>query len=78
MCGIAGIVDIKGLDRDAAARDLARANARLAPRGPDGEGTWIASHVGFTHRRLAVIALGPDGAQPMHGHGLSITYNGEI
>lgn len=78
MCGIAGIVDFGGLDRDATARDLARANARLAPRGPDGEGTWIADQVGFTHRRLAIIALGPDGAQPMHGHGLSITYNGEI
>jgi asparagine synthase (glutamine-hydrolysing) len=78
MCGIAGIVDLRGLDRDAAARDLARANARLAPRGPDGTGTWISPLAGFTHRRLAVIALGTDGAQPMHGHGLSITYNGEI
>ncbi|MBL8701853.1 MAG: asparagine synthase (glutamine-hydrolyzing) [Alphaproteobacteria bacterium] len=78
MCGIAGTVDLRGLDRERAAAALARANARLAPRGPDGEGTWIAEHAAFTHRRLAVIALGADGAQPMHGHGLVVTYNGEI
>lgn len=78
MCGIAGLVDLRGIDPARAAASLARANARLAPRGPDGDGTWIGAQAGFTHRRLAIIALGPDGAQPMHGHGLVITYNGEI
>lgn len=78
MCGIAGLIDLAGLDPVATRRALAQANARLAPRGPDGEGIWIDAQVAFAHRRLAIIALGPEGAQPMHGHGLSITYNGEI
>ncbi len=78
MCGIAGVIDLSGLDPAATRLALMQANARLAPRGPDGEGIWIGAQAAFAHRRLAIIALGPDGAQPMHGHGLSITYNGEI
>ena len=71
MCGIAGIVDLRGLDCEAAARDLARANERLAPRGPDGSGTWISSHAGFTHRRLAVIALGAEAGLYVHASQLA-------
>ncbi|MBM3522829.1 MAG: asparagine synthase (glutamine-hydrolyzing), partial [Alphaproteobacteria bacterium] len=78
MCGIAGLVDLRGIDRAVVAPRLARAEARLAPRGPDGTGSWFGTHAAFVHRRLAIIALGDQGAQPMHGHGLSITYNGEI
>ena len=78
MCGIAGILDLAGLDPARARTALARANERLAPRGPDGEGTWVGGRCALAHRRLAVIALGPGGAQPMHGHGLSIAFNGEI
>jgi asparagine synthase (glutamine-hydrolysing) len=78
MCGIAGLADRRGVDRESVAARLERASLRLAPRGPDGAGIWIGEHAAFAHRRLAIIALGPDGAQPMHAHGLSITYNGEI
>lgn len=49
-------------------------------RGPDGEGFWTASFVGFGHRRLAIIDLSPLGHQPMQNDDgtLVITYNGEV
>ncbi len=53
----------------------------LAHRGPDGEGFWIneGNTAGFAHRRLAIIDLSPEAAQPMHYlKRYSITYNGEI
>ena len=64
----------------------------LAHRGPDGEGCWINidGNVGFGHRRLAIIDLTKDAAQPMQlqpgvspsaagtDARYSITYNGEI
>lgn len=78
MCGIVGLVDLDGCDRDNAAPRLARALARLAPRGPDGEGTWHDPRCALGHRRLAIVALGRDGAQPMARDGLAITYNGMI
>lgn len=78
MCGIAGIVDYRGLDRGSTEQRLQAATQRMAARGPDGKGLWSSPLAAFAHRRLAVIALGKDGAQPMHGHGLTITFNGEI
>jgi asparagine synthase (glutamine-hydrolysing) len=82
MCGIAGIhayLDVApAVDR----AELARMNARMAARGPDGSGDWFSadSRVGFTHRRLAIIDLSERGAQPMHSVDgqLTITFNGEI
>ena len=82
MCGIAGIFAYlevaPALDRG----ELARMNARMAPRGPDGSGDWFSAdrRVGFTHRRLAIIDLSERGAQPMHSADgtLTITFNGEI
>lgn len=78
MCGITGIVDFAGVDRAAAEPRLAAALARLAPRGPDGEGSWFGPRCAFAHRRLAIVDLGPGGAQPMRRGDLVITYNGMI
>ena len=54
----------------------------LYHRGPDGEGHWISESgkVGLGHRRLAIIDLSSNGAQPMtYDQGrFVITYNGEI
>jgi asparagine synthase (glutamine-hydrolysing) len=78
MCGIAGIVHIDGSPVPAgvlhAMTDIVR------HRGPDGEGHWMASGVGFGHRRLAILDLTSAGQQPMHSADgtLVITYNGEI
>ncbi len=67
MCGICGVVgggaDVRGM------------TARLAHRGPDGEG-FFGDVLGF--RRLAIIDL-ETGAQPMKGCGdLWLVFNGEI
>lgn len=79
MCGIAGIVhsspsaDLRG--------GLARMQAALAHRGPDGAGQWLSvdGRVGFSHLRLSIIDLTDAGAQPMRSPaGHVITYNGEI
>ncbi len=53
----------------------------LAHRGPDGEGQWLNNDqtVGLAHRRLSILDIGQNGAQPMHFQNrYSITYNGEI
>lgn len=78
MCGIAGLVDLAGLDAGAAARAAQSALVAIRPRGPDGEGTWADAHCALVHTRLAIIELSPLGAQPMVRDGLVITFNGEI
>lgn len=53
----------------------------LAHRGPDAEADWINDDgtVGFGHRRLAIIDLSVNAAQPMHClNRYTIVYNGEI
>jgi asparagine synthase (glutamine-hydrolysing) len=79
MCGIAGVFRRDG----AISPDPAAAlGAALAHRGPDGDGAWHspARDVLLVHRRLAIIAPGPSGAQPMatpDGRH-RIVFNGEI
>src|SRR5690606_21241593 len=77
MCGLAGYFDPHGpADRHV----LGAMAARLAHRGPDGEGVFVDGGFGMAHRRLAVIELGPAGAQPMASHDGRhvIAFNGEI
>jgi asparagine synthase (glutamine-hydrolysing) len=78
MCGIAGIIHLGGLDPDASARCMRQALARLAPRGPDGEGVWADAHCRLGHRRLAIVDLSPAGAQPMLRQGMALVFNGMI
>jgi len=79
MCGIAGIVsNNSSLVQQQKLQLMANA---LQHRGPDGEGFFIneQQQVGFAHRRLSVIDLSNNAAQPMHYLGrYTITYNGEI
>lgn len=80
MCGIAGIVNLNGSPVNAL--ELKRMTDAIIHRGPDGEGHWLnaIANVGFGHRRLSIIDLSSNGAQPMqYGNGrYSITFNGEI
>src|SRR5580658_10793679 len=80
MCGIAGIVELRGGQVDSAS--LQRLTDLLAHRGPDGAGSWFSADrsVGLGHRRLAIIDPGEGGRQPMvssDGRHV-IVYNGEI
>jgi asparagine synthase (glutamine-hydrolysing) len=77
MCGLAGELRRDGApDREA----LARMQAELVPRGPDGEGAWCDGPLGLVHRRLAVIDLSARGGQPMvdEALGLAVVFNGCI
>ena len=83
MCGIAGILDPTA--STSADRLGALASTMVSPlehRGPDDKGVWVDADAGvaFGHRRLAVIDLGPGGAQPMVSAGgrWVMGYNGEI
>ena len=55
---------------------------QMKTRGPDGEGQWYSPRgdVGLGHRRLAIIDLTADGAQPMRSSDGTkvLTFNGEI
>jgi asparagine synthase (glutamine-hydrolysing) len=80
MCGIAGIVSIRGGAVEPA--DIERLTGLMAHRGPDGAGYWFNAerNVALGHRRLAIIDPGAGGYQPMVSadgrH--TITFNGEI
>ena len=85
MCGIGGILRFA----DAADRPSAEMRGRLeamntamAHRGPDGEGVWVHERgsVGLAHRRLAIVDLSADAAQPMADDtgAVRLTFNGEI
>jgi len=52
----------------------------IAHRGPDSEGQWIDRNIGLGHRRLSIIDLTSDAAQPMASGDCNvvITFNGEI
>lgn len=80
MCGIAGILNIRGKPVDPA--EITRLTSLLAHRGPFGEGTWFSANrtLAFGHRRLAIIDPGEGGYQPMvSGDGRHvIVFNGEI
>ncbi|HEY0848528.1 MAG TPA: asparagine synthase (glutamine-hydrolyzing) [Bradyrhizobium sp.] len=80
MCGIAGIVNLRG--RPVEQTEIRNLTDQVAHRGPDGAGYWFSAqgHVALGHRRLAIIDPGPGGYQPMasaDGRHV-IVYNGEI
>jgi asparagine synthase (glutamine-hydrolysing) len=76
MCGIAGIVG-PGRDRGEILRAMV---AAIAHRGPDGEGFFDDGTAALGHRRLAVIDLSDNAAQPMGNEdgSIQIVYNGEV
>src|SRR5690242_16722011 len=82
MCGIVGWYATGSAEGPGPTGEtLRRATALLAPRGPDGEGTWVSPDgvCGLGHRRLAILDL-EGGAQPMATpDGLhAVSFNGEI
>jgi asparagine synthase (glutamine-hydrolysing) len=86
MCGIAGIIGARLSEESQEKRSslkhrLQQMTNSLAHRGPDGEAYWISSFLsaGFGHRRLSIIDLSDNAAQPMHyQQRYTIIHNGEI
>ena len=88
MCGVVGMIRYghheRGLDPD----EVLAIRDAMTARGPDGAGVWFSDDrkVALAHRRLAIIGLGEQGAQPMRLHNrcggaggsLVLTFNGEI
>lgn len=77
MCGIAGIVDLRG--RHVEQNIARRMCERLRHRGPDVEGFHFGPGVALGHRRLSIIDLA-GGGQPMSNEDgtVWIIFNGEI
>lgn len=78
MCGISGLVDLKG-ERQIDEAVLRSMNDSLTHRGPDGSGYHFEPGVGLGHRRLSIIDL-EGGVQPMFNEDrtVALTFNGEI
>lgn len=83
MCGIAGVVDLKGKLSTDKLESLITAMCDVQThRGPDASGVWLDQEAGVAlgHRRLSIIDLSPEGRQPMSAEGCKswVTFNGEI
>lgn len=82
MCGIAGFI---GKPVDSAPQRLTLLADRIAHRGPDGDGSYLAAfdhgrcQVGLAHRRLSIIDIA-GGAQPFSNvkGSIQLVFNGEI
>jgi asparagine synthase (glutamine-hydrolysing) len=82
MCGLAAILAYGATAPPVDPAELLAIREAMRPRGPDGEGLWVApdGRVGLAHRRLAIIDLSPAGLQPFWSADgrLAASYNGEI
>src|SRR5262245_11476345 len=78
MCGIIGAVSVAPIDP----KLIVRMRERLAHRGPDAAGLWLADdeRACLGHRRLAIVDLSPEANQPFVSTDgrFVITFNGEI
>src|SRR5437868_4179312 len=78
MCGIAGIIQAFPKYHS---QDVKKMTDAIAHRGPDGEKFWQNNNetVLFGHRRLSIIDLSDNAAQPMHYlDRYTIIHNGEV
>ncbi|MFD1037587.1 asparagine synthase (glutamine-hydrolyzing) [Virgibacillus byunsanensis] len=80
MCGITGVVNWKK-DVRSERSTLGKMAKTMTLRGPDDSQVWMDQHVGFGHKRLAVIDI-DGGKQPMSkvkdGKTYTLVYNGEL
>lgn len=82
MCAIAGFCALK---TNAAVLDplfLQYMHESMKHRGPDGCGVWFSAQhaVGLAHRRLSILDISENGAQPMSDlqEQVIVSFNGEI
>lgn len=80
MCGIAGLINPSGHNRNEVKARLNSVVQVQHHRGPDASGVYVDDKIGFAHNRLSILDLSSAGNQPMESHsGRSvIAYNGEV
>ncbi len=82
MCGITGALSFKSSGQLISEQFIRQMRDTMTHRGPDGAGLWISGNrrVGLGHRRLSIIDLSENAAQPMSNEdgSLWVTFNGEI
>lgn len=79
MCGFTGFCDYRKKSDDSVLSPMLDV---LEHRGPDASGQEVhefnTATVGLGHRRLSILDLSEEGAQPMSHENYSIVYNGEV
>lgn len=78
MCGFTGILNFNS---EPVSLNVLRAmNNSIAHRGPDGEGFFTCDNFGLAHRRLSILDLSNNGAQPMSSRDdeWTVAFNGCI
>jgi len=82
MCGVAAIYAYHYASPEVSREELRVVRDSMEKRGPDGRGEWFSpdGRVAMGHRRLAIIDLSENGAQPMKNadENLIVSFNGEI
>src|SRR3954463_6738618 len=82
MCGIAGVLALRGSRFRATEQLVTRMRETIAHRGPDGADTWVSDDgaVGLGFRRLAIVDLSELAMQPMPNEdgSVRVLFNGEI
>ncbi len=80
MCGIAGIIRLKGHVSSENIGTVTRMRDVLYHRGPDSQGLFHDQHVVLANTRLSIIDTSDNGALPMSSSDGSVwlCYNGEI
>ena len=78
MCGLAGVIDLRGRRRPERVM-LQRMADALWHRGPDDDGFLVAPGIGLAHRRLSIVGL-DNGQQPIFNEDrtVAVVYNGEL
>jgi len=64
MCGITGVFNLNG--EKFPKESLMKMSRAIKHRGPDGNGEYSEKGISLAHRRLAILDISENGAQPMH------------
>ena len=74
MCGITGYWDFNPRSSNNLSANISAMTDSISHRGPDAGNYWIDGQFGIAigQRRLAIIDLSANGAQPMHKQGKSL------
>ena len=82
MCGVVGTLTFGSEEFRVTTPYINKMRDVMAHRGPDGAGTWVSEdgRIGLGHRRLSIIDLSENAAQPMSSSDgrYWVSFNGEI